>query len=80
MLITQEIKSMGKKSLFDYETLLYDSILVNDVLNHNHNYNFKHKHLWIKNYCMKLISFLQDSKLMLEMFLKDILQSQIHIL
>jgi hypothetical protein len=35
-----------EKPLFDYEKLLYDSILVNDVLNHNHS--FKHKHLWVK--------------------------------
>ena len=35
-----------EKPLFDYEKLLYDSILVNDVSNHNHN--FKHKHLWVK--------------------------------
>ena len=35
-----------EKPLFDYEKLLYDSILVNDVLiNHN---NFKQKHLWVK--------------------------------
>jgi hypothetical protein len=36
-----------EKPLFDYEKLLYDSLLVNDfsnVLNHF----FKYKHLWIK--------------------------------
>jgi hypothetical protein len=41
------IKEKLEKPLFDYEKLLYDSILVNDcsnVLNHN----FKHKHLWVK--------------------------------
>ncbi|MFL6344770.1 MAG: hypothetical protein ACJ71A_04925 [Nitrososphaeraceae archaeon] len=33
-----------EKAMFDYEKLLYDSILINDVLNHT----FKHKHLWVK--------------------------------
>jgi hypothetical protein len=33
-----------EKAMFDYEKLLYDSILVNDVSNHS----FKHKHLWVK--------------------------------
>jgi hypothetical protein len=32
--------------MFDYEKLLYDSVLVNDVSNHSHS--FKHKHLWVK--------------------------------
>ena len=30
--------------MFDYEKILYDSILVNDVSNHS----FKHKYLWVK--------------------------------
>ena len=41
--------------MFDYEKLLYDSILTNDVLDHNHSLlqyfkhiYFKHKHLWVK--------------------------------
>jgi hypothetical protein len=41
------IKGRIEKPLFDYEKLLYDSLLVNDysnILNHN----FKHKHLWVK--------------------------------
>jgi hypothetical protein len=33
-----------EKAMFDYENILYDSILVNDVS----NYSFKHKHLWVK--------------------------------
>jgi hypothetical protein len=35
-----------EKAMFDYEKLLYDSIFLDDVL--NHNYSFKHKHLWVK--------------------------------
>jgi hypothetical protein len=34
-----------EKAMFDYEKVLYDSILINDTTNHN---NFKHKHLWVK--------------------------------
>jgi hypothetical protein len=33
-----------EKAMFDYEKILYDSILVNDIS----NYSFKHKHLWVK--------------------------------
>jgi hypothetical protein len=36
-----------EKPMFDYEKLLYESLLVNEysnILNHN----FKHKHLWVK--------------------------------
>ncbi|MFL6412197.1 MAG: hypothetical protein ACJ71K_13280 [Nitrososphaeraceae archaeon] len=33
-----------EKAMFDYEKILYDSILINDVLNHS----FKYKHLWVK--------------------------------
>jgi hypothetical protein len=33
-----------EKAMFDYERILYDSILVNDILNHT----FKYKHLWVK--------------------------------
>jgi hypothetical protein len=33
-----------EKAIFDYEKILYDSILVDDVS----NYSFKHKHLWVK--------------------------------
>jgi hypothetical protein len=35
-----------EKAMFDYEKILYDSILVNDALDHNHD--FKHKYLWVK--------------------------------
>ena len=34
-----------EKPIFDYEKLLYDSILVNDIIS---NHSFKHKHLWVK--------------------------------
>ena len=40
-------KGRIEKPIFDYEKLLYDSLLGNEysnVLNHN----FKHKHLWVK--------------------------------
>jgi hypothetical protein len=38
-----------EKAMFDYEKILYDSILVNDCCNSlNHNHSFKHKHLWVK--------------------------------
>jgi hypothetical protein len=33
-----------EKAMFDYEKILYDSILVNDARNHS----FQHKHLWVK--------------------------------
>jgi hypothetical protein len=33
-----------EKSIFDYEKLLYDSLLILNPSKHN----FKHKHLWIK--------------------------------
>ncbi|MFL6398543.1 MAG: hypothetical protein ACJ72J_03045, partial [Nitrososphaeraceae archaeon] len=33
-----------EKAMFDYEKILYDALLDNDVLNHS----FKHKHLWVK--------------------------------
>jgi hypothetical protein len=36
-------KEGEEKAIFDYEKILYDSILVDDVSN-----NFKHKHLWVK--------------------------------
>jgi hypothetical protein len=41
------IKGRIEKPLFDYEKLLYDSLLANEysnILNHN----FKHKHLFVK--------------------------------
>ena len=34
-----------EKPIFDYEKILYDTLLVNDISNHN---DFKHKHLWVK--------------------------------
>jgi hypothetical protein len=44
-------KGKLEKPIFDYEKLLYDSLLTNgrsNVLHHNHTFNFKHKHLWVK--------------------------------
>jgi hypothetical protein len=41
------VKGRMEKPIFDYEKLLYDSLLVNehsDILNHR----FKQKHLWVK--------------------------------
>ena len=40
-------KGRIEKPIFDYEKLLYDSLLYNEhsnILNHD----FKHKHLWVK--------------------------------
>jgi late competence protein required for DNA uptake (superfamily II DNA/RNA helicase) len=37
-------KEGEEKAIFDYEKILYDSILLNDASNHS----FKHKHLWVK--------------------------------
>jgi hypothetical protein len=37
-------KENSEKAMFDYEKILYDSILINDVLIRT----FKHKHLWVK--------------------------------
>jgi Terminase RNaseH-like domain len=34
-----------QKAIFDYEKILYDCLLVDDVLN---DHNFKYKHLWVK--------------------------------
>jgi terminase large subunit-like protein len=36
-----------EKSIFDYEKLLYDSLLIPDFYNDS-KHNFKHKHLWVK--------------------------------
>jgi hypothetical protein len=36
-----------EKSIFDYEKLLYDSLLIPEFYNHS-KHNFKHKHLWVK--------------------------------
>jgi hypothetical protein len=42
-------KERIEKPLFDYEKLLYDSLLVNDYSNLLPDYtSFKHKHLWVK--------------------------------
>jgi hypothetical protein len=41
------IKEKLEKPLFDYERLLYDSLLVNDYSN-TLKHTFKHKHLWVK--------------------------------
>jgi hypothetical protein len=50
-------KGKIEKPIFDYEKILYDSLLDLDnehsnILNHtdnqNHTFNFKHKHLWVK--------------------------------
>jgi hypothetical protein len=40
-------KEREEKAIFDYEKILYDSILVNESYN-TLNYSFKHKHLWVK--------------------------------
>ena len=40
-------KEKIEKPLFNYEKLLYDSLLVNDYSN-TLNHAFKHKHLWVK--------------------------------
>jgi hypothetical protein len=36
-----------EKSIFDYEKLLYYSLLIPEFYNDS-KYNFKHKHLWVK--------------------------------
>ena len=36
-----------EKSIFDYEKLLYDSLLLPDFYNSS-KHKFKHKHLWVK--------------------------------
>ena len=36
-----------EKSIFDYEKLLYDSLLLPEFYNPS-KHNFKHKHLWVK--------------------------------
>jgi hypothetical protein len=36
-----------QKSIFDYEKLLYDSLLIPEFYNHS-KHNFKHKHVWVK--------------------------------
>ncbi|MFL6318424.1 MAG: hypothetical protein ACJ73C_17030, partial [Nitrososphaeraceae archaeon] len=40
-------KNGEEKAMFDYEKLLYDSLLVNDCSNIQ-NHAFKYKHLWVK--------------------------------
>ena len=41
-------KAQGiEKAMFDYEKILYDSLLVNEHAN-TLNHNFKYKHLWVK--------------------------------
>jgi hypothetical protein len=40
-----------EKAIFDYEKILYDSLLDNDHYSFNnnlHHHSFKHKHLWVK--------------------------------
>jgi hypothetical protein len=42
-------KGRTERPIFDYEKLLYDSLLDKDQTNIlNHNHTFKHKHLWVK--------------------------------
>jgi hypothetical protein len=42
-------KGRTEKPMYDYEKLLYDSLLDNKYSNIlNHNRTFKHKHLWVK--------------------------------
>jgi hypothetical protein len=40
-------KETIEKPIFDYEKILYDSLLVNDYSNVLHH-TFKYKHLWVK--------------------------------
>ena len=40
------IKDKVDKPLFDYEKLLYDSLLIPEFYNPS-KHNFKHKHLWV---------------------------------
>ena len=40
-------KELEEKPIFDYEKLLYDSLLDNHYSN-SLNHDFKHKHLWVK--------------------------------
>ena len=37
-------KEGEEKAIFDYENILYDALLDNDILHHT----FKYKHLWVK--------------------------------
>jgi hypothetical protein len=46
-IIGLSIKDGIEKSIFDYEKLLYDSLLIPEFYNHS-KHNFKHKHLWVK--------------------------------
>jgi hypothetical protein len=41
------IKDKVDKPLFDYEKLLYESLLIPEFYNAS-SHNFKHKHLWVK--------------------------------
>ena len=42
-------KETIEKPMFDYEKILYDSLLVNESCNNNAlNHTFKYKHLWVK--------------------------------
>jgi hypothetical protein len=40
-------KDRIEKSIFDYEKVLYDSLLIPEFYNPS-KHNFKHKHLWVK--------------------------------
>jgi hypothetical protein len=40
-------KDKEEKPMFDYEKLLYDSLLIPDYSNAL-NHSFEHKHLWVK--------------------------------
>jgi hypothetical protein len=46
-LISLPTKNGQEKPMFDYEKLLYDSLLDNDYSN-TLKHTFKHKHLWVK--------------------------------
>jgi hypothetical protein len=45
-----ELPTKGRieKPIFDYEKLLYDSLLGNEHSNILNHHDFKHKHLWVK--------------------------------
>ena len=52
-------KDGEEKAMFDYEKLLYNSLLDNDCSNAL-KHTFKHKHLWVKkgywSWCYRILS------------------------
>jgi hypothetical protein len=43
-----------EKSIFDYEKLLYDSLLIPEFYNPS-KHNFKEKHLWVRNKIIEIV-------------------------